>query len=132
MMEGMSDDDDSGAAAASTSVAPWSATEVERARVTPEGLKSALRRRGLAELGVFGGSFVAALALSAWHSTPVGWASLLHVVVLLAPSLLFQRFCPQRCPACATRLESVTYEEPDEGSAPLTCALCPRCDVEVS
>lgn len=132
-MRGEDDDNPDARSSASTSVAPWSAAGGELARVTPQGLKASLRRRGLTELGVFGASFVTALGLSAWHSSPVGWASLLYVVVLLAPSLAFQRFFPQRCPACGVPLESVTYEdEQQEGGVSVTAALCPRCDVEVT
>lgn len=115
-----------------TSVATFSAASLARPRVTPQGLKAALRRRGITELGVFGGSFLAALLVSAWHSSPVGWASLGYVVVLLGPSLVFHRFFPQRCPACGALLESILYEDPAEDSqVSVTATACPRCDVEV-
>lgn len=115
---------------AATSVAPFAEGGAPHARVTPAELRRAIRRRGVLDLSVFGGSFAVALALAALHATPVGWGSLLHVVLLLAPSLVFQRFFPHRCPTCRTRLESVFCDE-SEGRSPSLATLCPRCDVEV-
>lgn len=104
-------------------------------RVRPEVLRLALRRRGTAEMAIFGLSAVAALGLSTRLGLPLGWSVVAYVFLQLSPILVFQKTFPHRCPACGTCLESWSQDfSPDRSreDAPESIRTrCPACNVEI-
>jgi hypothetical protein len=102
-----------------------------RMRVTPAALRASLRRRGVLDMGVVGGSLAAAMGLAVWlNRGHIGWHSLFTFGLLLLPVIVMHRLPPHRCPACKTPLEAVMYED-EQAGVPHTTTACPRCEVEV-
>jgi hypothetical protein len=100
------------------------------ARVTPAALRASLRRRGVLDLSVFVACFATALALSSlFDHGALGWRAAVYVVLLMAPAAILHRLPAQRCPACRTELEHMSFFD-DEGRE-LGTTGCPACEVEI-